>query len=1120
MQIFICRVETLNLEGFRSRRSSSLAYSSRKCYKPISTQTPFLLIVVLVTLGLIVLVEAACRQYPIDSSTEGLWGFNLTRRNVVIRDGVQSDVVDNQVSKGKMVLKDSDYEDGAMQAAGLTYVIGVPTTFEHVPPSIYIPTGPSSTIPSENTPSVVPTTAPSVYITGVLSTTGTPEDNPLATPTGESGGSRQISLPSTPVTIVSTSYEYPSNYIPNSPTGPPTTTFSTGYEYPSNYIPNTPTEPQTSTTPAVNPSTSPVKPNQPSTTKHIPSGPIQSEGPPPLSGHNPVNLPTITITQGNSPNIQPTLTITSSQRGPTITQPPKTPAHVEASDYISLSPQASPSLSILDGSRTTINLLPPSAYIPGDDGSTSTEIPMTPGTAPPENYIPSTTPTTPGFAPPKNYIPSTTSGTRASLFGVTSRPTAEVTTHPMVPISTITTDGSMSVVMGTATDNLQITTALEPVSTIMSGSVAIVVMGTPTSGLVPVSTFTTNGHEVIVMGQTSSLPLVPVSTITTNGEAIVILGHPSVTSTSLIPISTITTDGITSTIYGLATKSKTTLTSTRVTTTSQPSSTSGSTPPKLQHKVFPWTKISYFIGSYLPTLVAVLFRILWSIVYSNARLMEPFYRLKTESAGSDSLDVLYLSMGTLLPEPIRAIVNGHFYMFLVALISALIDLLAPLSSELLMVDVKHGCIPPPNANPHHPCLPPRLVVHSFPARIIEGLLGIIVLCVLVIVILGWRRHSGVFANPSSIAAMASLLHHPDVVEEMKEMQCMSDGEVENRLKRQTWKFDYYVDGATGMKRYGVVQGIRMTTVRGYGGISSNPSYRVVPNPQHENNLEFGVKKLNQGWRRHVWRTVGDIVLFIFMLGLFGVTLAYYLDGGDDGFNRFFNSENFGPKFILVAGAGVVVMQWKRLEREVRTLQPYRTLYTHTTSTPDRTVLLNTTSTPYSTLPISIYHLEPLVAFTTLCYILSEILVIAISTVPFSSAQYYMAFLAGTYIVFGVLGLQILVFAAIILWWRRTGPILDRDPDTLLGVWGLLASSRCREDFADLGEARTRELEDVVKGWGKRYWIAETTGMDGARTMGIDHDEGGDDVDYEAFRRQVLDSWNRSRDRGAVSEDFS
>jgi hypothetical protein len=61
-----------------------------------------------------------------------------------------------------------------------------------------------------------------------------------------------------------------------------------------------------------------------------------------------------------------------------------------------------------------------------------------------------------------------------------------------------------------------------------------------------------------------------------------------------------------------------------------------------QKEPLPFTNMSYFAAWYLPTMIAVAFRILWTIVYNNARLMEPFYRLASPAgvAGKDFMDTL------------------------------------------------------------------------------------------------------------------------------------------------------------------------------------------------------------------------------------------------------------------------------------------------------------------------------------------------------------------------------------------------------------------------------------------------------------------------------------------------
>jgi hypothetical protein len=121
------------------------------------------------------------------------------------------------------------------------------------------------------------------------------------------------------------------------------------------------------------------------------------------------------------------------------------------------------------------------------------------------------------------------------------------------------------------------------------------------------------------------------------------------------------------------------------------------------------------------------------------------------------------------------------------------------------------------------------------------------------------------------------------------------------------------------------------------------------------------------------------------------------------------------------------------------------------------------------------------------------------TVPYSSDEYWMAFLAGTYVTLSILGLQILTFTAMVTWWRWTTPNLDRDPDTLMGVWTLLAASSIREDFDDMGTAGRDDLVHTVLAWDKRYWLGEVVGKDGIMRMGIHNDAAHDDTRFENFR---------------------
>lgn len=278
--------------------------------------------------------------------------------------------------------------------------------------------------------------------------------------------------------------------------------------------------------------------------------------------------------------------------------------------------------------------------------------------------------------------------------------------------------------------------------------------------------------------------------------------------------------------------------------------------------------------------------------------------MKSKTSKADGPD-RYLSMGSIVPEPVLALLSGHSYMLLVSTIAYLIEFVAPLSSEFLGVDVHGGCIPDPSmAHSQHPC-PPRLVVHLIPARVLQALLCFIATLIVFTMILGWHRPSGVYSDPSSIAVMASLLHHPDVLQDFKRLDA-SDKELEQAVNDQTYRLTHYQAEGEGMK-YGIVPTVKVT-MRDTG---NRGAYSVVANPEGG----VDIRSRHQGlFSRHLFRTVGDISLAFLLIGILGVTLGYYFDSGNDGFNRFFNSNTFGPRFILAFAAGIVVSQWKRLEK--------------------------------------------------------------------------------------------------------------------------------------------------------------------------------------------------------------
>jgi hypothetical protein len=212
----------------------------------------------------------------------------------------------------------------------------------------------------------------------------------------------------------------------------------------------------------------------------------------------------------------------------------------------------------------------------------------------------------------------------------------------LVPVATHTSGGMAVVVLGSPSE-----TPLVPVSTYTSNGVALVVMGSPSkTSMVPVSTYTSNGSAFVVMGTPSETSLIPVSTMTSNGVAVVVLGLPTsqpTTSAGLSSGYSVVVEPITSTSGSVAYVYMTTMTlgPSQTATAGAPQNTSPTTSDQ-QTTTIAFTNMSYFAAWYLPTMVAVAFRIIWTIVYNNARMMEPFYRLASPAAvtGNHALDNL------------------------------------------------------------------------------------------------------------------------------------------------------------------------------------------------------------------------------------------------------------------------------------------------------------------------------------------------------------------------------------------------------------------------------------------------------------------------------------------------
>ena len=140
--------------------------------------------------------------------------------------------------------------------------------------------------------------------------------------------------------------------------------------------------------------------------------------------------------------------------------------------------------------------------------------------------------------------------------------------------------------------------------------------------------------------------------------------------------------------------------------------------------------------------------------------------------------------------------------------------------------------------------------------------------------------------------------------------------------------------------------------------------------------------------------------------------------------------------------------------------------------PEQSILVTISGTPIDRLPFALWRGEwfhALIAFTA---ILSDVLIISIAGVPYSSAQIWDAFLASAYLSLAILGWMMLAMVGIFVWRKKVATLkLPSEPDTLLSIWMMMADegNAMRKEFDGWEMTRSMERDRACKGRGGRYW---------------------------------------------------
>lgn len=483
------------------------------------------------------------------------------------------------------------------------------------------------------------------------------------------------------------------------------------------------------------------------------------------------------------------------------------------------------------------------------------------------------------------------------------------------------------------------------------------------------------------------------------------------------------------------------------------------------------TPLQHFRAIYIPALIAVTFKLLWSAVFASTRMMEPFYLLARKGGASPkmTLNADYLTPG-ISPHKLRTLFSGSPVVILASLAYLVFSVLPALATQTSTIRAGSVCLRPDGMQVH---CGPKWELNVTYAKTLQGLLSATAFMIGVMICLSARRRSGVFSNPSSIAAMASLLNNDTFVQDLaKHSNEQSILTSTLRDRRYALSSRPTLDGYI---RYGI------------GEVLDDSVEPQISHTAEESTGPSTNKKAGMLCRLKTLKPfILETVFLLALIALLCVLFSYYFITANNAFNRFF-LHNPLRRFVLTFSASLLDARWKQLEREVRIMTPYRRLHAGSAS-PTNTILVTQDGTAITSIVPSLWRRNFFHAFVAVVATLSDLLIIFIGGVPFSSAQvlkdYYMCIQVSITIVC----LMVATIPAIFVWRLQNLRMkMPREPDTLLAVWMMLCNdgNGLREEMRGFEKMPAQERDRIIVHRGSRYWAGWITRTsDSSKTSGM------------------------------------
>ena len=488
----------------------------------------------------------------------------------------------------------------------------------------------------------------------------------------------------------------------------------------------------------------------------------------------------------------------------------------------------------------------------------------------------------------------------------------------------------------------------------------------------------------------------------------------------------------------------------------------------------------------MPTIIAVVYGVLWQITDFEVKRLEAYYQLSREggATAAETLNVDYITSFSFW-RPIRAFKLRQYAVTVSSIASLLaVSAVPTLSAASIILS------PNRTERLNDPTGLKEILVHPVWSRLQEVVLYIIAAMGCVLFYQLNTRRSGLLADVKGIAGLAAMANVSHILMDFKDMDVATHKDIHQRLASHR-----YVLRNSSLAPLPIEEGDSSVQAKIYsalypGQTKAEPKYHLSLNPHPLMLRAAGSIPFITG-----------IILFTMLIPIFLFTPAGYLT-------------DKGP-WVVTALAVCIKLAWGGMDTNVRMMEPFYLLYRRRAS--PKTLTLDYTAMPFAWVTFKAlmngHWLVSAVGHGTIMTEILTVLVTSLATVEgkdfleMSRARHGLgdhgasgsskgninagqetahSFWISLGMVMFILSYMSIVVTVVFI--RRRKPFLPRQPNTIASVLAFIHQSKMLYDFVGTEKSSNKEMVRFLEGLGKTYGLGWFEGRDGRTHCGVDQEE--------------------------------